>query len=538
MLLEYQITNFKSFSGPVNIPIKPITLIFGPNSSGKSSIFQSLLMLKQTFEEGRGEVLKTRGDLIDLGSFKEFISGQNLNRSFSFKMSLKKPSRFFPLPKARELGGLSPSPDIFNDLERSINFEKIAISKTYTADRSSNCNTFISKIELFLGDKQILSYHRKGLKKDFSIEYNYNHDYWPRYWETFDKDKRELTIRRKGDMQYKDNIDVIFKQYISFCNNFAIKKPQELSGLINSINKLVGFKKALAVYKRAFTSIEDLKCFLQGDESQAFGLYGSRGIEPILMENFPFLYSGQQRDPSFFREVTEELMEEYLSNIVYIGPLRDFPQRYYMLDKLPAGFGSDFWTDEKFRSKQALLKINKEIKKYGLDYEFRPSIIKNDNLNIMIGGHIQFVNKKSRVAINLKDMGFGYSQILPIIIQGLLSQEKTILVEQPEIHLHPALQAEIGDLFIEAALGKQKNTFLVETHSEHLILRILRRIRETASGELPTGAQPITPDQLAVLYVQQGKNGAEVINIPVTEDGDFAAKWPSGFFTEREKELF
>ena len=92
-------------------------------------------------------------------------------------------------------------------------------------------------------------------------------------------------------------------------------------------------------------------------------------------------------------------------------------------------------------------------------------------------------------------------------------------------------------MFIESALGEQKNTFLIETHSEHLILRILRRIRETSEGTLPEGATPITPDQVSVVYVQPGKNGSKIIHLPVTADGDFAQPWPDGFFDERIKEL-
>jgi len=93
-------------------------------------------------------------------------------------------------------------------------------------------------------------------------------------------------------------------------------------------------------------------------------------------------------------------------------------------------------------------------------------------------------------------------------------------------------------VFIESALGERKNTFILETHSEHLILRILRRIRETSAGELPDGLTPITPDRVAVLYVQPGKIGAEVVHIPVNADGEFDRPWPEGFFAERARELF
>jgi AAA15 family ATPase/GTPase len=93
MLKEYQIENFKAFAGPVNIPIKPITLIFGANSSGKSSIFQSLLMLKQTLQEGKDSniSLLPRGNIVDLGSYREFIRNHDATRSFSFKMTFSTP---------------------------------------------------------------------------------------------------------------------------------------------------------------------------------------------------------------------------------------------------------------------------------------------------------------------------------------------------------------------------------------------------------------------------------------------------------------
>jgi predicted ATPase len=111
-------------------------------------------------------------------------------------------------------------------------------------------------------------------------------------------------------------------------------------------------------------------------------------------------------------------------------------------------------------------------------------------------------------------------------------------MEQPEIHLHPALQAELGDVFIASALGEQKNTFILETHSEHLILRILRRIRETNEGKKPLDGIPIHPQDVCVLYVSPIRSGSIVTELPITVDGGFATRWPEVFFPERAKELF
>ena len=96
----------------------------------------------------------------------------------------------------------------------------------------------------------------------------------------------------------------------------------------------------------------------------------------------------------------------------------------------------------------------------------------------------------------------------------------------------------MGDVFIESALGKNKNTFLIETHSEHLILRLLRRIRETTESELAEGDNPLRPEDVAVIYAKPTEKGTELIELRITEDGDFADKWPDGFFAERAKELF
>jgi hypothetical protein len=152
----------------------------------------------------------------------------------------------------------------------------------------------------------------------------------------------------------------------------------------------------------------------------------------------------------------------------------------------------------------------------------------------------------AKIKVSLQDVGVGISQVLPVLIAAFGEAESIVAIEQPEIHIHPALQAELGDVFIESALGENKNTFLLETHSEHLILRLLKRVRETTIGDLSEWPEAlkaacpdgIRPEDIAVLYVQPGAEGAEIIELPVTPDGDFSRPWPSGFFTERANELY
>jgi hypothetical protein len=148
------------------------------------------------------------------------------------------------------------------------------------------------------------------------------------------------------------------------------------------------------------------------------------------------------------------------------------------------------------------------------------------------------IDRRSNTIVTHRDVGIGVSQVLPVLVAAYASRGSILAMEQPEIHLHPTLQAELGDVFIESALGPRGNTFILETHSEHLILRLLRRIRETTDGELPSDLTPIRPEHVAVLYVLPDNDGAKVVEIPIRPDGEFAERWPQGFFAERAKELF
>jgi hypothetical protein len=145
---------------------------------------------------------------------------------------------------------------------------------------------------------------------------------------------------------------------------------------------------------------------------------------------------------------------------------------------------------------------------------------------------------KNDVWTAVQDVGVGTSQSLPIILEALAQQDKLIAIEQPELHLHPALQAELGDMFIESALGENKNTFLMETHSEHLLLRIMRRMRQTAEGKLPEGMLAVRPENVALLFISSGPEGSVVQDIGLNERGELIKAWPGGFFEEGFNEMF
>lgn len=137
-----------------------------------------------------------------------------------------------------------------------------------------------------------------------------------------------------------------------------------------------------------------------------------------------------------------------------------------------------------------------------------------------------------------QDVGVGISQVVPVLVAALHSQMGIVAIEEPESNIHPAFQVALGDLFISQTREKPDLMFLVETHSEHLMLRFLRRIRETGENELPPGAPSLTPEGIAVYFVEPEEDGPRIHRIRIDRDGDFIDRWPRGFFQERMKELY
>ena len=154
-------------------------------------------------------------------------------------------------------------------------------------------------------------------------------------------------------------------------------------------------------------------------------------------------------------------------------------------------------------------------------------------------------NKNSLVFLNVQDssgrilgfheVGSGISYILPIFTS--LWASTLSFIEQPELHLHPAAQCELGDVFIAA---KNLGSFsVVESHSEHLLLRILRRVRETTEGKIKDKQTSVSCDDLRIYYFNPSLDqGTSVFEIRVDRFGELLSRWPGGFFAERDQELF
>jgi hypothetical protein len=137
-----------------------------------------------------------------------------------------------------------------------------------------------------------------------------------------------------------------------------------------------------------------------------------------------------------------------------------------------------------------------------------------------------------------RDMGLGISQALPILISTFSSKNTDIYLEQPELHLHPAVQMELVDEFIRS-YHENDNSFMIESHSEHMLLRIMKRMRHTAEDrENRDKSLDLTPDDVCLLYVDNNGKTTYIKELELDYDGTLLDPWPKGFFEEGHNERF
>ena len=167
-----------------------------------------------------------------------------------------------------------------------------------------------------------------------------------------------------------------------------------------------------------------------------------------------------------------------------------------------------------------------------------------DDLTAAVAAHPphrepELVTAKTRLRVQVSDVGVGISQVLPVVVATLDPDRPGITgIEQPELHLHPRIQVELGDLFAHRA--RDDGVLLIETHSEHLLLRLMRRMRQTSDGALPNGASELRPEDINVLFVEIDPRDDQTLvrEMPLNERGALVEAWPGGFFEEDLKEVF
>ena len=220
-----------------------------------------------------------------------------------------------------------------------------------------------------------------------------------------------------------------------------------------------------------------------------------------------------------------EKLEDIIKNIVYLSSFRKPPERYYVPENNTRKYvgKNGEYTSEILYDSDVKNDINhwlKEITGYELSSENKNLKVNSINLN----------DKETNLnGINLIDLGSGIAQVLPIITQTFKSENDLILIEEPEIHLHPKAQSKLGVLFA-TAVKKRNNTFIIETHSENLLLKLQRLVRN----------KELAKDDVSIIYVNKDEKGSHCISLNLDDEGDIENinEVPNGFFEEGFNDLF
>lgn len=531
MITKISSANYKAFDS-FELELKPITVLLGANSCGKSAIINSILMLSQTCESisMSDSPLRLNGKRVGMGEALNIIKDKNKSKKLIFNMQM---------PVSREIRRSVNS--LCNDLiDFHVGIANL-LTRIYGEDKrlksygkfrrdflggiyfqtDKNDKTFLKKLSLYL--KKIISIYREEPKKlkdkrrgMYSEVYEYL-DTIP--LSQIDYCLNKIVIIPAGKLS-ATNVEYQFS-YVNSMENLKISKvtlknsANEIIACIDN-NKKLNFNSSLIednfIYKAKKTLYKLINM-------KSFNLIE---IDSHIRSNMVFIRKINNPLSYFLAMIVkisiDNLTSDFIGNAInHVTPLRAFPQRYYLLDKsihhekLDASSGTEL--AEVLKNNR---KILDRINNYLIEFNIQIDI---DKVNDII--HKIVVNQNSSINLELTDVGFGISQVLPILVQALISPEESLtIIEQPEIHLHPKMQAWLIDALINIALNDNKK-FLIETHSDTIIRRLRLRVVDEKSK--------LTTDDVSICHLERNyeKKCSELTNIKINENGDI--KYPKGF---------
>lgn len=522
---QLSIENFKGVGIKQVVDLAPVTLLFGANSAGKSTILHALNYLNDIVchQDPGSDSTRLGEDAIDLGGFRQFVHKHELNRVVSLGVELDlngfdlyetRANRAYRMqselssPEQRKVGGLTDISWFTRNIEL-ISFDfKVAWSDIAQ-------QPYVQQLTIDFEGKQFATIKSSSDGRRTYIEY---------------LDLLHPVLR---SMEVVDGwgdwaTGIIAPRYCQDNNHVLL-------GLENANQAIPNWREPLELANVWDEDAEDSS--------------GPLVITALL--------------ECLIRGSLEALASE-LNGLCYLGPLRELPERNYRPNprhtaNWATGLGA--W-DILYRDGYLLGDVNKwlgpeylksgyqveatEILELGMGSSFidwlkAASLDTNrgaiqDALEKMIKRkHLALRDVARDVAVQPNDVGIGISQMMPVVVGALASEVRIYSIEQPEIHIHPRLQVRLGDLFIHAAKEYGK-LFLIETHSEHLILRLLRRIREASEADTDRSAD-FTADDIRVHYVECIDGETRISPLRVSESGRFIDRWPEGFFDERHEEM-
>ena len=435
MFKHLRIQNFKGWEDTGPIRMAPITLFFGANSSGKSSIGQFLMMLKQTVESPDRKVVFYPGgknSAVQLGSYKEMVFRRDPKKEISFEYQWS--------------------------LHDSLTI------KDPISDQSFKGDTLDFEAEVGLSDSNLLEVRRtkyRVLKEDYQ--------------------SLSVELKKKGDK----------REYTVSAEGYNLVRKRGRGWLLRDVGRFYGFPdEAVAYYQNA----------------------------------------------EFLQELNLE-QELLFKSIYYLGPLRTKADRLYTWTGVTpesVGFAGENTVaailaarDRRIslgyrqRTKPLEEIVSSKLKEMGLIEKFKVNPISEQRQEYEVDVH----TKGSMGWVDLPDVGFGISQVLPVLVQCFYAPPGSIIIiEQPEIHLHPSAQSALADVMINAINSKENGNdrniqLVIETHSEHFLRRLQRRIAEGVIDE----------EKVSAYFANINKIPAALESLQIDQFGNIR-NWPEHFF--------
>lgn len=546
MLTHISIENFKGIRDRVEIDLKPITLLFGPNSAGKSTILHALLYAQEVFERHNldADTTAAGGPFINLGGFKSMVHGHDLGLPLGVGLR-------FDLEEG-EWKDYAFDNDVFSYfLGLGCQTEQFLATPTSAGVFLRICwadqtrGPFVQSCQVQLDSKVFAE-----IAMDLSAQSTTLH------LSDLDHPLLERIVGTKLSAEVRAQIEA--------CGGMA--PPAESGSILRlALETLRGPAEAISLRNE-----ED--ALIRAESSLQFHPWQFRPWLPPksrFVNRDDFQYRMGYDIHTFLDSTVTGILRSLrkrLRDFRYLGPVREIPRRNAAPPGSPdparwsTGLGA--WDRLQTCDPEFLMEVsdwlsNPERLSAGVRLG-RHDLIRLDSAQRIVtdlpSGRLSAKNvaakqltdlpaerrvflvpNDSDVELSLYDVGVGISQLVPVVVSALDKSTSLAAMEEPGYHLHPRLQAELGDLLIAGAAGGGR-VLLVETHSEHIILRIQRRIRETARG-LATPQGPVSEDQVAVYHVGRNEDATAVTRLRLDSDGDFIDEWPGGFFPERLGEL-
>jgi hypothetical protein len=547
--------NFKAI-GPAEqrIEFRPITLLFGPNSAGKSTVVQSLHYLSEILSRNNCDPGTTQfGGKLNLGGFRNLVHLHNPETMIELALGLALEDTLLPSYGGEEedehllLGEALRSEQVF-DLS-NIELVEVRLGISWSQQRSI---AYVSYYTVSVDGVQFATVTVKPDQNQVELaELNYQHPILN-------------GVLSDEDTSVGDALQDLVMEYATVpatANAPSVTVPLQLK---SGRGAMPVFGKILALAPATETLIEEITGVGRGIDSDSW--------REALASQQAFYYLN-----AYLSRVivgAGELARDCLQQFLYLGPLREIPGRHYTPELSPglarwsSGLGA--W-DQLYNEGERLVgKVNAWLaddRRLDAGYEvhfteYKPLPIDSPLMVALQSGSEQLEepdwvqeqlkaiptrrqltlrDQRTNIDLHPEDLGTGISQVLPVLVAALGHNKNIVAIEQPELHVHPKFQVALGELFIHAVKDERiapNTVFILETHSEYMMLRFLRRLYETANDELEPDAQALTPDDIGVYYVNPAGDSTEIVHLRLTEEGEFLDRWPNGFFPERKKELF